>query len=87
MLITSLDLDRTSVKENNGWVDFVPIDAANDQLIVRFATSFISKQQAIFNLQLEIPRTKTFQDVLVETQSEWRAVLSRVAITKTTRRI
>jgi putative alpha-1,2-mannosidase len=66
----------------NGWIDFNPENADNDVLIVRFATSFISKEQAIQNLKAEVPSTKSFDSLLQEAQSEWRNVISRIKITE-----
>eukprot|EP01040_Poterioochromonas_malhamensis_P006702 gene6700-7220_t len=72
----------SAVNGQNAWVDFSPQDANNDVLIVRFATSFISRDQALQNLKTEAPASKSFDALRSEAQGEWRDVLSRVKITQ-----
>lgn len=69
-----------SSKENNAWVDFLPEDPKNDVLTVRFATSFISAEQALLNLLRETPREKSFDSLLDEARLEWRSLLSRIKV-------
>jgi predicted alpha-1,2-mannosidase len=66
----------------SAWIDFNPEDSNNDILIVRFATSLISTEQALQNLKSEIPSTLSFDELRIEAQSDWRDVLSRVRITE-----
>jgi predicted alpha-1,2-mannosidase len=72
--------DASNVNGNNGWIDFSPENEKNNILIIRFATSLISKEQALQNLQSEIPSTVSFSDLLSESQLEWRSILNRMKI-------
>jgi putative alpha-1,2-mannosidase len=49
-------------------------------LTIRFATSFISLEQANINLLREVPLTKSFLDIKTDAKREWNKVLSRVNI-------
>jgi predicted alpha-1,2-mannosidase len=64
------------------WV-YVDIDATQETsnvYTVRIATSFISADQAIFNLQSEVGIERTYDDVVAESKEEWNNVLSKVDI-------
>jgi predicted alpha-1,2-mannosidase len=79
---TVLVANSSFADSRSAHVDFHPEDTNNKRITVRFATSFISHEQALRNLQLEVHTDKTFQDLVVEAQNEWRAVLSRAAVTE-----
>ncbi len=67
--------------QSSAYLDFHPEDPANKRITVRFATSFISAEQALRNLKLEV-QDKSFADLLAEAQTEWRSVLSRATVTE-----
>lgn len=80
--LTSLDGLTTKAGGNVAWVDFSPNDTNNDVLIVRLATSFISKEQALLNLQQEVGASVSFEALRDDAKAEWNSVLGRVQVTK-----
>lgn len=60
-------------------IDFPATNPNNDVITLRFATSFISLEQAIINLKTEI-FGRSFTEVMEESRDEWNKLLSRVAI-------
>jgi predicted alpha-1,2-mannosidase len=62
------------------WADFSPKNPASAQLTVRIGTSFISKEQALLNMQREAGAELSFEDVLKDAQAEWLDALSRVDV-------
>ena len=71
---------RSEATANGAFVDFDATNHLNDLLTVRFATSFISIDQALINLQQEVGLDKSFDDVHAETKSKWQSVLGRIKI-------
>lgn len=65
------------VDEKQGIVTF-PIDLNTVEM--KFATSFISFEQAKKNLELEIAKKDTFNDILKKSQDIWDRELSRIEI-------
>lgn len=65
------------VEEKQGIVTF-PIDLNTVEM--KFATSFISFEQAKKNLELEIAKKDTFNDILKKSQDIWDRELSRIEI-------
>lgn len=64
------------------WIDFdAAISDLHELITIRFATSFISIDQAQQNMRTEVPIEKSFKDVLFEAKMAWNHVLSRVKIT------
>lgn len=59
------------------WAEFDALDATHDTLTIRVATSFISVEQAIVNLQREVGVERSFESVVAESKAEWNSVLSR----------
>lgn len=76
--ITVADPANTLANSNNAWIDFSPEDASTQVLTVRFATSFISLEQALTNLG-EVSG-KSFESMVNEAKQEWRTVLSRAEV-------
>lgn len=78
-----LSCDAASSKANSHgvYVDFSPTEAEHEQITVRFATSFISQEQALTNLLAEVPVEKSFEEVAHSAKTAWNAALSRVKIT------
>lgn len=64
----------------SAWVDFCPKNPASARLTLRIGTSFISKEQALLNLQREVGVQYSFDDVLAASQAEWDEVLGRVDV-------
>lgn len=64
------------------YVDLLPYNEHRSNVVtVRFATSFISVDQALANMLREIPAaTTTFDSVRTETKSIWNTLLSRIQI-------
>ena len=72
----------TSKASGNGvYVDFDPTLAEHQKLTVRFATSFISQEQALTNLLAEVNTDKSFGQVKSAAKSAWNQALSRVKVT------
>jgi predicted alpha-1,2-mannosidase len=68
--------------DSNGvYVDFVPTEADHELLTVRFATSFISQEQAQRNLDTEVGSDKSFNAVVDAAKTAWNKALSRTKIT------
>jgi len=63
------------------WIDFDATSALHELITIRFATSFISIDQAQQNMRTEVSIEKSFKDILFEAKMAWRRVLSRVKIT------
>jgi len=70
-----------SSNSNNeaAWIDLHP-DSMTDTLSLRIATSFISSEQALLNMQHEVPVGVTFDDTLRASKSEWNEVLLRANV-------
>jgi predicted alpha-1,2-mannosidase len=62
-----------------GWIDFSPLNPKHRVLTVRFATSFISEEQALSNYLQEV-HGKHFEMIKKEAQNEWNSVLTRVKV-------
>jgi putative alpha-1,2-mannosidase len=71
---------RSEATANGAFVDFDGTNPLNNLLTVRFATSFISIDQALVSLEQEVGLDKTFDDVRVEAKSKWNSALSRIKI-------
>lgn len=61
-------------------IDFSSTDELNEVFTLRFATSFISLEQAIINLQYEVDIDKSFEDVMSLCKVEWNNVLSHITV-------
>eukprot|EP00981_Chlorochromonas_danica_P006127 scaffold1290_cov248-Ochromonas_danica.AAC.12 len=73
--------NNTHLSSTDAWIDFSPEDPRHDRLTVRFATSLISHEQALVNLDEEVSiRRHSFSSLLEESREEWRSVLSRVQV-------
>lgn len=66
---------------NSVYVDFSPENIHHEVITIRFATSFVSQEQALTNLQTEVSNDKTFDTIMNEAKSTWNKVLSRTKIT------
>lgn len=74
-------MNNTHVSSTDAWIDFSPQDRHHDRLTVRFATSFISHEQALVNLDEEVSILRhSFSSLFEESREEWRSVLSRVQV-------
>ena len=75
-------ISHSNGKANSEYVSvtFDPEDPMSSELILRVATSFISVDQAIVNLENEVGTDKTFDGIVLESQKEWDEVLSRVDV-------
>ena len=62
-----------------GWIDFSPLNPKHRVLTIRFATSFISTDQALLSYKQEV-HGKPFELIKREAQQEWNGVLGRVRI-------
>lgn len=69
----------TSVDSNG---DMICFKYASDATVVtvRIATSLISQEQALTNLQRELPMSRGFDDLLAESKGVWNKLLRRVDI-------
>jgi predicted alpha-1,2-mannosidase len=67
---------------HSAWVDFPPENPLHEEFTLRFATSFISAEQALLNLQMEVDVNKQFNDVKLEAKNEWNKVLSRAVLSE-----
>lgn len=47
---------------------------------IRMATSLISQDQAVVNYQREVPPTKAFDEILLDTKMVWKEMLGRVDV-------
>lgn len=70
----------SSASSAAAWVDLSAADAANQDILLRVGTSFISAEQALVNMQREVGVPLTFDEVTAASKVEWRATLSRVDI-------
>jgi putative alpha-1,2-mannosidase len=71
---------HSGASKDGAYVDFDGTSPLNDLLTVRFATSFISIDQAIANLQQEVDSSKSFDEVRKSARDAWQAVLGRVKV-------
>lgn len=78
--IPSTKYINMSSSNEGAFVDFDPMDANNDLITIRIATSLISIDQAILNLRNEVSTNLTFSDLKKQAKLEWHQVLSRVQI-------
>lgn len=77
---TTFDATTSHIQNNQlSYVDFSPNNPAHDKLTIRFATSFISIDQALQTLQYEVFKP-SFSTLYQEAKTEWHNVLSRVLI-------
>ncbi|KAJ1436463.1 glycosyl hydrolase family 92-domain-containing protein [Ochromonadaceae sp. CCMP2298] len=72
-----LAADGSHADGNTVWANFSPEEEETETLTVRFATSFISHEQALLNLR----EVGDFEGVAAEAKRAWREVLSRVKVT------
>jgi putative alpha-1,2-mannosidase len=63
------------------WANFRPEEPLHQTLTVRFATSFISVEQAQLSLQREAGTDRSFEQVASDAKAAWNEVLSRVKVT------
>lgn len=80
--LTSLDSVTVKAGTNLAWVDFNPNESENDVLIMRLATSFISKEQALLNLQHEVDVPVSFEALKDNARDEWNSVLGRIEVSE-----
>jgi predicted alpha-1,2-mannosidase len=76
-----LATSHSKADSHSVYVDFEPTEEAHQVITVRFATSFISQEQAQTNLNAEVPTTKSFEDLRQEAKTAWNKVLSRTKVT------
>lgn len=65
---------------NAVWMNFDAEDAATEEIVVHIATSFISIDQALVNLEQEVSASVTFEEVEKSSKSQWNDVLSRMDV-------
>lgn len=70
----------SSASSEAAWIDLSAADAANQHILMRMGTSFISAEQALINMQREVGSPLTFEEVAAESKEEWRSTLSRVDV-------
>jgi predicted alpha-1,2-mannosidase len=72
------------ISNTNTWIDFPPEIETNQFLTLRFASSFISREQAIENLRSELPTDKDFLAMKEEAYQDWRtnSLFGRISIKK-----
>lgn len=76
-----IQLDGAShADSNSAWVTLSPEHQDHQVLTVRIATSFISQEQALVNLQRELPADLDFDSVVRDAKQEWHNVLSRIQV-------
>jgi len=80
---------KQNVSDNmydQGLEAFLEFDPATvSEITIRVATSFISPEQAKLNLDRELPKTKSFEDVAKESRQRWNEVLSAIKVEKPSR--
>ena len=72
-------MDSNGNSNSFAWLDFDPTDPSTQEITIRVATSFISADQALLNLQQEVNKV-SFADLYTEAKASWNKVLSRVNI-------
>lgn len=71
--------DGSHADSTIAWMQFASENVDNQFLTIRFATSFISHDQAMFNLETEVGvKDMSFDDLKRDAKMEWRNTLSRV---------
>jgi putative alpha-1,2-mannosidase len=65
---------------SSAWIEFDARDASTQDITLRVATSLISADQALVNLNREVNTDLTFQDIMSASKSEWSSVLQRVDV-------
>ena len=70
----------SSASSEAAWIDMSASDVANQHILMRMGTSFISAEQALVNMQREVGSPLTFEEVAADSKEEWRSTLSRVDI-------
>jgi putative alpha-1,2-mannosidase len=78
--VTSDLILASSADKSNAWVDFRPEDEATRVLTLRIATSFISTDQALVNLNSEVPTDLSFDSIMESSRDEWNGVLGRTTV-------
>jgi putative alpha-1,2-mannosidase len=71
---------QSSASSSSATVDLNPLEAANDHVTIRVATSLISLDQAILNLKAEVSTSVSFDVLTAEAKKEWNTVLSRAKL-------
>ncbi len=79
-IISLSDIINSYQSNKDTYIDLSPHPKDNQILSIRFATSFISYEQALTNLQQEVPVTKSFDDIHHEAKQDWLQVLKRMEI-------
>jgi len=72
---------RSKSDDLSVWIDFDAISDLHELITIRFATSFISIDQALINMRSEVSVKKSFSALLHEAKNLWKKTLSRVMIT------
>ena len=70
----------SSSSNSAAWVDFTAQSDITDIITLRIATSFISPEQALTSLGLEVPPHVPFEELLQASRDDWNAVLGRVSV-------
>lgn len=79
-VISMAEILNLKVSSTDTFLELAPEFAQNQIISLRFATSFISWDQAVLNLRREVPRNKPFEDMREGAKQEWLRVLGRVRI-------
>jgi len=82
---TSVPIKESHADSTWAWVNIPPGESGDDKadvITVRIATSFISAEQAMVNLEREVGPAVSFDDVVEQGRKEWRAQLSRMSLTE-----
>jgi predicted alpha-1,2-mannosidase len=74
------ELLNVYISSTDTYVELAPESAKNRIVSLRFATSFISVDQAMLNLRREVPRSKSFDDLREDARREWLGVLGRMQV-------
>jgi predicted alpha-1,2-mannosidase len=79
-VITMSEVKNFHISSTDTYIDLPPEYSKNQIISLRFATSFISWEQAMANFEQELPLTKTFDNIHEDAKSDWVKVLRRMKI-------
>ncbi len=73
-------MPKTTKAEHFAAQAYVEFDLSpNDSLIIRVASSFVSKEQALLNFEREV-KNRSFSDVMLCAKNEWNEKLGRIRV-------
>ena len=73
-------MPRTTKAEHFAAQAYVEFDLSpNDSLVIRVASSFVSKEQALLNFEREV-KNRSFCEVMLRAKNEWNEKLGRIRV-------